>query len=98
MKNKVEPFYKINNADNKHEEAIAEFLKVTHTIEDTEKYWAVRAGFITGYEIAKKKSKAEKIKAQIDVLSLLNDTHPLRINIMISKLKQQLKELEDENI
>jgi hypothetical protein len=40
--------------------------------------------------------QAEKIKAQIDILSLLNDTHSLRINIMISKLKQQLKELQNE--
>jgi hypothetical protein len=42
---------------------------------------------------AKEMEKAEKIKAQIDVLSLLNDTHPLRINIMIRKLKEQLKSL-----
>jgi hypothetical protein len=41
----------------------------------------------------KEMEKAEKIKAQIDVLSLLNDTHPLRINIMIRNLKEQLKEL-----
>jgi hypothetical protein len=40
---------------------------------------------------AKEMEKAEKIKAQIDVLNLLNDTHPLRINIMIRKLKEQLK-------
>jgi hypothetical protein len=43
------------------------------------------------WEQAKEMEKAEKIKAQIDVLNLLNDTHPLRINIMIRKLKEQLK-------
>ena len=40
---------------------------------------------------AKEMEKVEKIKAQIDVLNLLNDTNPLRINIMIRKLKEQLK-------
>jgi hypothetical protein len=43
------------------------------------------------WEQAKEMEKVEKIKAQIDVLNLLNDTHPLRINIMIRKLKEQLK-------
>lgn len=64
--NKVEPFFKISSPNNKHEEAISEFLKVPHTIEDTEKYWAVRAGFITGYEIAKQKNEAKKMP--IDIL------------------------------
>jgi hypothetical protein len=49
--------------------------------------------FETVLSKAKQMEKAEKIKAQIDVLSLLNDTHPLRINIMIRKLKEQLKSL-----
>ncbi len=41
--------------------------------------------------------EAEKIKAQIDVLNEVNNTHPIRINIMISKLEQKLKKLEDES-
>ena len=49
--------------------------------------------FVKANTEALEMEKAEKIKAQIDVLSLLNDTHPLRINIMIRKLKEQLKEL-----
>ena len=39
--------------------------------------------------------EAEKIKAQIDVLNEVNNTHPIRINIMISKLEQKLKKLEN---
>ncbi len=94
MVNKVEPFYKMHNTEDKHEEAIAEFLKLTHTIEDTEKYWAVRAGFITGYEIAKKKSEAEKIKAKIDILEQLWSRKGM-IDELRTELEQQLKQLEN---
>ena len=48
---------------------------------------------IKDIEQAKEMEKEQKIKAQIDVLNELNDTHPLRINIMIRKLKEQLKSL-----
>jgi hypothetical protein len=91
---KVEPFYKISSHNNKHEEAISEFLKVPHTIEDTEKYWAVRAGFITGYEIAKQKNEAEKIKAQIDILKECQYSEQ---DAIVKKLLKQLKQLEDGN-
>ena len=40
--------------------------------------------------------QVEKFKAQIEVLNEVNNTHPLRINIMIEKLEQKLKELENE--
>jgi hypothetical protein len=40
--------------------------------------------------------QAEKIKAQIESLNEVNNTHPLRINIMIKKLEEHLKGLEDE--
>ena len=40
--------------------------------------------------------QTEKIKAQIEVLNEVNNTHPLRINVMIEKLEQKLKELGNE--
>ena len=59
--------------------------------------WLVKKLNLEGYdytvEQAKEMEKEQKIKAQIDVLNELNDTHPLRINIMIRKLKEQLKSL-----
>ena len=40
--------------------------------------------------------QTEKIKAQIEILNEVNNTHPLRINVMIEKLEQKLKELGNE--
>ena len=61
MTNKVESFYQIHQTEGEHTEAIEEFNKVEGSFTTEEQYWACRAGFINGYEIAKKKyeSKSE---------------------------------------
>lgn len=57
----VESFYPVHQTEGEHEEAIEEFNKFEGSFTTEEQYWACRAGFINGYEIAKKKyeSKSE---------------------------------------
>lgn len=61
MANKVEPFYPVHQTEGEHKEAIEEFNKVEGSFTTEEQYWACRAGFINGYEMAKEKyeSKSE---------------------------------------
>ena len=62
MKNKVEPFYQVHQTEDEHKEAIEEFDKVSGSFTTEEQYWACRAGFIVGYEAAKKKSDDLRLK------------------------------------
>lgn len=57
MTNRVEPFYPVHQTESEHTEAIEEFNKEEGSFTTEEQYWACRAGFINGYEIAKKKYK-----------------------------------------
>ena len=59
MEEKVEPFYPVHQTEGEHEEAIKEFDKVPSSFITEEQYWACRAGFINGYEIAKKKYESK---------------------------------------
>jgi|688.fasta_scaffold1943287_2 hypothetical protein len=60
MKNKVEPFNLINVIQVGLEEATEEFEKVEGSFTSQEQYWACRAGFIEGYEAAKKKYQSKQ--------------------------------------
>jgi hypothetical protein len=60
MKNKVEPFNLINVIQVGLEEANEEFEKVEGSFTSQEQYWACRAGFIEGYEAAKKKYQSKQ--------------------------------------
>ena len=57
---KVEPFYPLRDKSLEHKEAIEEFEKVESSFTSQEQYWACRAGFINGYEIAKEKYKTKQ--------------------------------------